>query len=240
MSEVGAALGASEEAAKKRVNRALEKLRKFFAKRGVSSTTATIAGAISANSVQAAPAALAKTATAMALAKGAAASTSTLTLIKGALKIMAWTKAKTAVAVGLAAILVIGTTTVAGENCEAFHFAAGGKLFHRVEHATSGCSAAFILPAKSLRQPRQLRHRRDGLRPEWEGDAARQQLLPKSFRRPMALAWSKWFCRPICRRANLTCCSRFRMPRGRRCRRKSKNNSAWSGTWRHAIRTCSF
>jgi RNA polymerase sigma factor (sigma-70 family) len=94
--EVGAALGASEDAAKMRVNRALEKLRKFFTKRGVSSTTAIIAGTISANSVQAAPVALAKSVTAVAIAKGAAASGSTLTLIKGALKIMAWTKAKTA------------------------------------------------------------------------------------------------------------------------------------------------
>jgi hypothetical protein len=42
-----------------RVNRALEKLRKFFAKRGVNSITAIIAGTISANSVQAAPAGLA-------------------------------------------------------------------------------------------------------------------------------------------------------------------------------------
>ena len=43
--EVGAALGASEDAAKMRVSRALEKLRKFFTKRGVNSTTAVIAGA---------------------------------------------------------------------------------------------------------------------------------------------------------------------------------------------------
>jgi RNA polymerase sigma factor (sigma-70 family) len=82
MSEVGAALGASEDAAKKRVNRALEKLRKIFTKRGVNSTTATIAGAISTNSVQAAPATLVKTITAVALAKGATASISTLTLVK--------------------------------------------------------------------------------------------------------------------------------------------------------------
>jgi RNA polymerase sigma factor (sigma-70 family) len=109
--EVGAALGANEDAAKKRVSRALEKLRTFFARRGVSSTTAIIAGAISANSVQAAPVALAKSVTAIAVAKGAAASGSTLTLIKGALKIMAWTKAKTAVVVGVASILAVGTAT---------------------------------------------------------------------------------------------------------------------------------
>ncbi len=109
--EVGAALGASEDTARMRVNRALEKLRKFFTKRGVVSTTAIIAGAISANSVQAAPLALAKSVTAVAIVKGAAASGSTLTLIKGALKIMAWTKMKTAAVTAVAVILAAGTTT---------------------------------------------------------------------------------------------------------------------------------
>ena len=110
--EVGANLGASEDAAKMRVNRALEKLRKFFTKRGVSSTTAIIAGMISANSVQAAPVALAKSVTAVAIVKGSIASASTLTLIKGALKVMAWSKAKTAIAIGVAAILAVSTTTL--------------------------------------------------------------------------------------------------------------------------------
>jgi len=109
--EVGLALGASEDAAKMRVNRALDKLRNFFTKRGVSSTTAMLAGVISANSVHAAPMGLAKTISAVAVAKGAAASVSTLTLIKGALKIMAWTKAKTAVVAAVVIILAVGTTT---------------------------------------------------------------------------------------------------------------------------------
>ena len=115
-SEVGAALGASEDAAKMRVSRALEKLRKFFTKRGVNSTTDIISGAISANSVLIAPAMLAKTATAVALAKGATASISTLTLIKGALKIMAWTKAKAVVVAGVAVLLTAGTTVVIVEK----------------------------------------------------------------------------------------------------------------------------
>ena len=112
LNEVGHALGASEEAAKKRVNRALEKLRNIFAKRGMDSTTAIIAETISACSVQAAPVALTKAATTAAITKGAAASTSTLTLIKGALKIMAWTKAKTAIVVGVAVILAATTGTI--------------------------------------------------------------------------------------------------------------------------------
>jgi uncharacterized protein (TIGR03435 family) len=110
--EVGAALGASEDAAKMRVNRALEKLRKFFTKRGVALSGTAIAGAVLANSVQAAPVALAKSVTALAIAKGAAASGSTLTLIKGALKIMAWTKAKTAIVVGASVLLAAETATV--------------------------------------------------------------------------------------------------------------------------------
>jgi len=112
--EVGAALGASEDAAKMRVNRALEKLRKIFTKRGVSSTAAMLAGAISANSVQAAPVGLALKISAVAVAKGAAAGTSTLTLVKGALKIMAWTKLKTAVVIAAAGIILLtGVATIA-------------------------------------------------------------------------------------------------------------------------------
>ena len=106
--EVAAELKLTEGAAHKRVNRALEKLRKFFTKRGVSSTTAILAGTISANSIQAAPVALAKAVTAMAIAKGAAASGSTLTLIKGALKLMMWAKAKTVVVVTVSTLLIAG------------------------------------------------------------------------------------------------------------------------------------
>ncbi len=121
LGEVGLAIGASEDTARMRVNRALEKLRKIFTKRGVSSTTETIAETISANSVQAAPALLAKTVTAIAVAKGAAASASTLTLIKGALKIMAWTKAKTAIVAGAVVFLAATSTTIIGVKLARAH-----------------------------------------------------------------------------------------------------------------------
>src|SRR5882724_6426307 len=116
LAEVGVHLGTGEDTARKRVARALEKLRRYFSKRGAASTTVVIAGMISANSVQAAPVALAKSATVMALTKGVAASGSTLTLIKGALKLMAWTKAKVAVVVGVGALLAAGATTVVVEK----------------------------------------------------------------------------------------------------------------------------
>jgi alpha-L-fucosidase len=91
--------------------RAVEKLRRDFFKRGINVSTAALSGAVLTRSVQAAPVALAKSVTAVAVAKGAAASTSTLTLIQGALKIMAWTKAKTAIVTAAAVILAAGVTT---------------------------------------------------------------------------------------------------------------------------------
>jgi uncharacterized protein (TIGR03435 family) len=111
LEEVGRALGLNADTAQKRVSRALEKLRKFFTKRGVVLTTSVMAGAISARSVQAAPVGLAKTISTLAVAKGALASGSTLALIKGALKIMAWTKAKTAIVAGLS-LIIAGEITI--------------------------------------------------------------------------------------------------------------------------------
>ena len=112
LGEVGSALGANEAAAKMRVNRALEKLRKFFSKRGIVLSAPLMAGAISAHSVHAAPVGLAVTVTATA-AKGSAAAASTLTLVKGALKLMAWTKMKSAAVTGAVLLLTAGTTTIA-------------------------------------------------------------------------------------------------------------------------------
>lgn len=131
LGDIGATLGATEEGARKRVSRAIEKLRVYFSKRGINSTAATITGAISANVVQAAPATLAKTATAAALARGATASASTSTLIKGALKVMAWSKAKTSVVAGIVILLGVGTTltTVTVRKSEAHRIEAWRKEF---------------------------------------------------------------------------------------------------------------
>jgi RNA polymerase sigma factor (sigma-70 family) len=107
LKQVGAALGVSEDAAKKRVTRALEKLRQFFFKRGVDSTAAAIGETMTANSIQAAPAALTKTVTAVALAKGAATGGSTAALAKTTLLAM---KTKTTVTIA-ASVIVLGAGT---------------------------------------------------------------------------------------------------------------------------------
>jgi RNA polymerase sigma factor (sigma-70 family) len=110
--EIGAAFGASENAAKKRVAHALEKLHRYFSKHGVSSTTAVIAGAISVNSAHAAPVGLATTITAT-VTKGPAVAASTLALVKGTIKVMTWIKLKIALGVTAALLLAGGAMTVA-------------------------------------------------------------------------------------------------------------------------------
>jgi RNA polymerase sigma factor (sigma-70 family) len=110
--EVGSRLGANEDAARMRVTRALMSLRGFFSKRGLTSSVSVLAAVLSTSAVQAAPASLVTAVTASATLHGAATTTSTLTLIKGALKIMAWTKAKTVVVIGVGILFAAGTTTV--------------------------------------------------------------------------------------------------------------------------------
>ncbi len=109
MKEVGAALGGSENAAKMRINRAVEKIRVFLFKRGVVIAASVLTAAISANSVQAAPTALAKTVTTMAVTKGATASGSISTIIKDALNLMAYKKTAMVIT-GVVGALLVGVT----------------------------------------------------------------------------------------------------------------------------------
>ena len=114
--EVAAALKVNETAAQRRVHRAVEKLRKLFTKRGIILPAAVLTAAISANSVQAAPVALAKAVT---IAKGAAAGGSILILVKGTIKMMTSTKTFTA-----AAIL---TSAIFSQGMVASHFDSAGQ-----------------------------------------------------------------------------------------------------------------
>ena len=111
LKDVASALGTSEEAAKMRVRRAVEKLRRFFTERGMAHSAAVLAGALSAHSVQAAPSGLSISVAAAAV-NGATVTVSTLTLVKGVLNIMAWTKTKTAIVAAAVIILTMGTGVV--------------------------------------------------------------------------------------------------------------------------------
>jgi RNA polymerase sigma factor (sigma-70 family) len=97
--EIGARCGLNENAARMRVERALEKLRSLLAKRGVT-TTAALASVISINAVQAAPPTLATTLATTSIASAGAG-------ILSFWNIMNMTKLK----LGLCAIVVIGAST---------------------------------------------------------------------------------------------------------------------------------
>ena len=76
--EVGEALGTNDDAAQKRVSRAVERLREFFSKRNVTIGASGLALIISANAVQAAPIGLAATISAAAVIAGTAVHTSSI------------------------------------------------------------------------------------------------------------------------------------------------------------------
>jgi RNA polymerase sigma factor (sigma-70 family) len=81
--EVGQTLGTSEDTAQKRVSRAVERLREFFAKHGVTVGASGLVVVISANAIQAAPVGLTVTiSTVTALAGTIIATTATATAIK--------------------------------------------------------------------------------------------------------------------------------------------------------------
>ena len=110
LKEVASTLGLEERAAQKRVQRALEKLRGLFARRGILFSVTIISGAISAHSVGAAPASVA----ALAAAQYAGnVPPSTNALVQGVLKAMAWAKVKFALSVG-AAVVFASAVTVFG------------------------------------------------------------------------------------------------------------------------------
>jgi RNA polymerase sigma factor (sigma-70 family) len=103
--DIGEQLNLTPEAARKRVERAVERLRGFLARRGVTVPTAVIGGAIAAFAVQAAPSHVAA-----AVGAFVAPSTQSISFAQGAIKMIFWSKTKLIGAI--AAILVLGGATI--------------------------------------------------------------------------------------------------------------------------------
>ncbi len=103
LAEIGKRLGITEDAARKRVDRALEKLRAFLSRRGIK-TSGTLAAVLSTQAVQIAPAGLGSTLASVSLASMSMAVGSATT---AALKIMSITK----VQAGIVAVVLVAITT---------------------------------------------------------------------------------------------------------------------------------
>lgn len=111
LQEISTALGIDANAAHKRVSRAVEKLRKQFSQQGVTLSATLLAGCISANAVNAAPAPLAATLAAGALQAGTLGPGVNL-LVQGTAKTMMTMQLKSIVGIGAAALVLGGITTV--------------------------------------------------------------------------------------------------------------------------------
>jgi len=111
LADIGEKLGLSEDAARKRVERALEKLRAFLSRSGV--TAGALAAALSANAVQVAPAGLATTLASAPLAATAVGTGVTFTFVK----LMTMTKLQSAI-VGAVVIAGVATPLVIREQAK--------------------------------------------------------------------------------------------------------------------------
>ncbi len=112
LKEVGTLLGLSENAARMRVERALEKLRSQLARKGVTSTATALAVTLTGNAATAAPTAFVATLTSGSIASAAAASGTALTL----LKFMTATKFKAGIIATIAAAGVATTLVIQHET----------------------------------------------------------------------------------------------------------------------------
>jgi len=111
---VGLALGSSEEAAKKRVARAVEKLRVFFLRRGVVLSATGLMASLTANAVQAAPEPLFHAVAAVITAPGV--STTTLSLVQATMKAMLHTKLQQAALIAGACLIAAGAGTLLAQQ----------------------------------------------------------------------------------------------------------------------------
>jgi len=107
---VGGALGISEEAARKRVSRSLEKLRAFFVRRGFAISTAALATALAGPRAEAAPAGLAGVIGAKALAHAASSNATLPTLVAETLR--AWQWARMRILAGFAGGVTVAASAV--------------------------------------------------------------------------------------------------------------------------------
>lgn len=181
---VGSALGISEDAARMRVNRALELLRDLLKARGVALSTAALATLLTAEATAAIPAGLAASITGAALA-GAASGGATLTI----LKLMTLTKVQAGV---LSALVLAGVTTPivlqhqalarARAESDSLRAEAGAAASLReaneqLSNQLAAAKAAQVLAASQERELLKLRNEAGRLRQQAAESARLQQQL---------------------------------------------------------------
>ncbi len=112
--EVGERIGVSDDAAQKRVSRALEKLRGFFDCRKLGLSTGVIATVLPVKAIGAVPVGLSKTIPAAVVAGGSA--PATLELIHETMNMLFWAKLKTVAPIAAIGAVAVGTPITVQHN----------------------------------------------------------------------------------------------------------------------------
>ncbi|MDB6057510.1 MAG: hypothetical protein JWO95_1354 [Verrucomicrobiales bacterium] len=127
--QIAEALGTTEDAAQKRVSRAVERLREIFATRGVTVTVTGLVAAMAANSVQGAPASLAANISTAVLGKSVLTASTT-----AATKLVTMTTLQKSV---VAVVLVATAATAVFEGTRATQFEQSLKLARQHQNTSS-------------------------------------------------------------------------------------------------------
>lgn len=154
---VGQALGISDDAAQKRVSRAVERLRELLAKRGIAIGAGGLVALISANAVQAAPAGLAVTLSSAALFAGTTAASAAATTT------MNWINLKTIAAI-LTSAVAAGTATHVIEQSQANRLReANQRLQVQAQSLTTEKNEALAVATGSSDEVKRLRENQSEL-----------------------------------------------------------------------------
>lgn len=103
---IAATHGITEPAVRKRLGRAIERMRRFFGSKGTTLSGIGVAGLLGSATAIVAPAAIVEGSVVAAVAGGATSSSAAATIAKGVIQIMVWTKSKIAAGIALAVLAV--------------------------------------------------------------------------------------------------------------------------------------
>ena len=145
--EIASGLGTTEDGARKRVTRAVEKLRSFFAQKGILISVAVLGEALSSHSLRAAPEGLGSVIKTLARPGKASVPAAVTAMISEALREMAWFKARIALgaAGGVVAIAVVAQLLWQTGNLPAT--SANERSANQTAAPTSGISPVLLAQA---------------------------------------------------------------------------------------------
>jgi RNA polymerase sigma factor (sigma-70 family) len=144
--EIGEALAIGEPAARKRISRAIERMRTLLSGRGMVFATGTLAAGMLSYTSQAAPASTGASVAAVTATPGLA-SPMVLSLSRGALHMMPWTNAKIGAGAGLLVLAAIGLSIGVAQVTGSGKPGAGDKAGAKPSAAAPAATAPATKPA---------------------------------------------------------------------------------------------